>query len=82
MLNQLISLVGALLVLSAYAALQAGRTSAEGRWYNAANLVGSAMLTWVAIVDRRSGFILLEGAWALLSVPALLRRRRGAVGAT
>jgi hypothetical protein len=35
-------------------------------------------------VDRRWGFILLEGVWALLSVPPLITawraRRRGAVG--
>jgi hypothetical protein len=30
----------------------------------------------VAVEDRRIGFILLEGAWALLSLPGALRAKR------
>ena len=73
MLYQLASLVGAALILVAYVAYQRGRLGREHRSYNALNFVGSAILAWVAIVDRRWGFIVLEGAWALLSLPALLR---------
>lgn len=73
MLNQLIALVGALLVLGAYLALQRGWMAREERVYNAMNFVGAALLTWVAIEDRRVGFILLEGAWALLSLPGTIR---------
>ena len=61
------------MVLAAYFAYQRGWMGRENRWYNALNLVGSLLLTWVALVDRRWGFVLLEGAWALLSLPALLR---------
>jgi hypothetical protein len=39
------------------------------------NLVGALLLTWIALVDSRWGFIVLEGTWALASIPPLLRRR-------
>ena len=75
MLYQLISLVGAAMVLFAYAANQRGRLSRADALYNVLNLVGSAMLTVGAGAVRRVGFILLEGLWALLSIPPLLSRR-------
>ena len=73
MFFQAISLVGAAMILIAYAALQRGTMSREDRWFNVLNFAGSALLAWVAIVDRRVGFIVLETAWALLSLPVLLR---------
>ena len=75
MLMQVISVVGAILILAAYAMLQRGRLSREDRVFNVMNFVGSSLLAWVAIVDRRAGFIALEVAWALLSVPGMLRGR-------
>ena len=75
-LLQGVGLVGALLVLLPYAALQTGRLTRESRAFNALNFVGSSLLTWVAVVDARWGFILLEGVWALLSIPGMIRRRR------
>jgi hypothetical protein len=76
MLEQIMAVVGAVLILAAYAALQADRLEQKGRTFCLMNFFGSAMLTWVAIVDRRYGFILVEGAWALLSLVPLLPRRR------
>ena len=70
---QLASLAGAVLILAAYVAYQQGWLGREHRSYNALNFVGSAILAWVAVVDRRWGFIVLEGAWALLSLPPGLR---------
>ena len=69
LLDQLISLAGAAMVLAAYLALQRGWMRREDRAYNALNLFGSLLLTYVAVKDQRAGFIVLEGAWALLSVP-------------
>ncbi len=77
MLNQLIALAGAVLVLGAYLGLQRGWLEREDRPYNAMNFFGATLLTWVAIEDRRVGFILLEGVWALLSLPGTLRRTVG-----
>jgi hypothetical protein len=75
-LDQLISIAGALLVLAPYFALQRGWLKREDRAFNALNLAGSLLLTYVAVVDQRVGFILLEGAWALLSVPGTLGMNR------
>ena len=75
MLMQIVSLVGAVLILAAYAMLQAGRLDRASRTFCLANLVGSALLTWIAIAERNAGFVLLEGSWAVLSLLPLLRRR-------
>lgn len=72
--SQVVSLSGAILVLIAYAALQRGWLRREDRWFNLLNFIGSALLGWIAILNRQWGFILLEVAWALLSIPPLLRR--------
>jgi len=37
------------------------------------NLIGGALLLWVAIVDQRIGFVVLEAAWALIAIPPLFR---------
>lgn len=74
LLDQLVSLVGAVLILAAYLALQRGWLPRESRLYNAMNFFGSGLLTYVAIKDRRMGFIILEAAWALLSIPGMLKR--------
>jgi len=76
MLEQIMSVIGAVLILAAYAALQANRLDQKGRTFCLMNFFGSGMLTWVAIVDRRVGFIILEGAWALLSLVPLFRSSR------
>lgn len=73
LLDQLVSLVGAALILAAYVALQRNWLPRETRGYNALNFVGSALLTYAAIRSWNLGFIILEGAWALLSLPGTVR---------
>jgi hypothetical protein len=73
MAYQIASLIGAALVLAAYVAYQRGIMGRESRWYNLMNTVGAALLTWVALADRRWGFVLLEGSWTILSLIPLLR---------
>ena len=72
-LSQIASLVGAVLILWAYVALQRGWMGREERRFNALNLAGSSLLTYSAVVDGNLGFILVEGAWALLSLPGTIR---------
>lgn len=74
MLTQGASLIGAVLILVAYVALQRGWMTREERRFNLLNLVGSLFLTYSAIQDRNVGFVILEGSWALLSLPGSIRR--------
>ena len=75
MFYQIISLVGALLLLVAYGGSQMGVTGPHDRLYSLANLVGASLLLWVAIVDLRLGFILLEIVWVLMSLQGLVSPR-------
>jgi hypothetical protein len=69
------SVTGAVLVLVAFACLQTGKLDRRDRWFNVLNFVGSMMLGFVAVHDRRWGFIGLEFIWAALSVPPLFHRK-------
>jgi hypothetical protein len=73
---QIVSLLGALLILLPFAASQLGRLAVQSRVYQGLNLVGSGTLTLVAIGGRQYGFILLEGVWALMSLYGLVRLLR------
>jgi hypothetical protein len=72
---QLVSVLGSLLVLGAYVASQFGYLSAKGLAYAYANVVGSGILTVVATLEAQWGFLLLEGAWASVSLVAVMRHR-------
>ena len=74
---QLISVLGALAILAAYAANQLGWIGPSNLSYSVANFLGSAVLTVVAIVDQQLGFILLEGVWALVSLWGIISVLRG-----
>lgn len=76
MLLQFLSVVGALMVLSAYALIQSGIWRELDPGYLALNIVGSLLLGVVAIADQRMGFILLEFAWAALGVVGVVRAIR------
>jgi hypothetical protein len=75
---QLMSILGAVLVLIGFGALQMGKLDRRDPWFNVLNFVGSFLLGLVALHDRRYGFIGLEFIWAALSLPPLFKYRKGA----
>jgi hypothetical protein len=74
---QVISVLGALAILGAYAANLAGWVSPSNLSYSVANFLGSAVLTVIAVIDQQIGFILLEGTWALVSLWGIFSVVRG-----
>jgi hypothetical protein len=70
---QIVSLVGSLLILTAFSANQLGRMTAQQRVYTLLNLFGAGILTVVAVAEEQWGFLLLEGVWTLVSAYALVR---------
>jgi hypothetical protein len=73
-MEQAISITGALLVLGAYAANQFAVLDRRDRVYNLLNLIGAVTLTVIAYRAGQWGFVLMEGVWAIVSVPPLLGR--------
>ena len=76
-MDQVVQIVGAMLILVAFTAAQFGWTHTKSRWYLVLNLVGSAVLTWLAWDERQYGFLLLEFVWALVSAWGLAQVMRG-----
>ena len=72
---QIVSVLGSLLVLLAYVANQLGWLRATGIGYAIANFVGSGTLAIVAALEEQWGFLLLEAAWASVSLVAVVGRR-------
>lgn len=75
-LVQIVSILAALLQLVAYALMQLRRLQADTYTYQLCNVVGSFLMTNVAIINREYGFILMEGVWFLTSAYGLLRLLR------
>lgn len=70
---QTLSMAGAVLILTAYAASQLGRLAHETRRYQLLNFLGAGALFVTAMAGRQYGFILLEGSWTVLSLMGLIR---------
>ena len=72
------SLLGALLILMAYAGQQYAGLRGDGLPYGLLNLVGSALLALSALDPPNAGVVILEGTWAAISLGIVVRAlRRG-----
>ena len=70
-------IVGALLILVAFAAAQFGAMDPRSPAYLVLNLLGSLVLAVLAWHERQWGFLLLESVWAVVSLWGLIQLRRG-----
>ena len=76
-MDQIVQVIGALLILAAFTAAQFGRLHTSSRLYLVLNLVGSIVLTALAWHERQWGFLLLEAVWAVVSAWGLFQVLRG-----
>lgn len=75
--DQLLQIVGALLILAAFLLSQRNVLDARSYPYLLLNLVGAAILAALASRQGRWGFVLLEGAWTLVALAGLMMRLLG-----
>jgi hypothetical protein len=76
-MDQVVQVIGSLLILAAFGAAQRGRLATDSRAYLLLNLVGSAVLAVLAFHERQAGFLLLEAVWAAISAWGLVQGLRG-----
>ena len=74
MAGQLVQVAGSLLILAPFGLAQLGRLDARSRSSLLLNLAGSLTLAGDAAIGSQWGFLLLEGAWAIVSAIGLARR--------
>lgn len=75
-MDQVVQVLGAVMILVAYTAAQTGRWKPDNLAYLWLNLVGSAILAVLAATSQNWGFLLLEGVWTVVTAASLLKRRR------
>lgn len=71
--DQVVSLVGAFLILTAYGLHSLRPGVLRPSLFQALNALGSLGLFVTAILHRQYGFIVLEGAWFVISLVAIVR---------
>ncbi|HRW90466.1 MAG TPA: hypothetical protein P5027_10990, partial [Flavobacteriales bacterium] len=72
-MDQLPQLIGAGLLLIGYALSQTGRIRGDSLGYLVLNALGSLLLLIDAVRAMQWGFIILEAAWFLFSLPGIYR---------
>jgi hypothetical protein len=74
---EIIQIVGALLNMGAFALLHFQIAASSALRYLIPNWLGSVLLVASAYADRQWGFLMLEGAWVLVTAHAIAGRLRG-----
>ena len=75
MIHQFLSLIGAALVLTAYFGSQSKKISEVSLFYYALNFFGSGILAVLSWRMKQYGFVLINGAWVLITVTGFLTKR-------
>jgi hypothetical protein len=73
--EQILQLVGAILVLAGFTLAQVRVLDPQSLTYLVLNAVGAAILATLALIGEQWGFLLLEGVWTIVSVAGLVARR-------
>ena len=81
-MDQIVQVVGALLILTAFAAAQFHYLDQDSTSYLVLNLIGSVILAVLAWFESQWGFLLLESVWAVVSAIGLVKALRGGRAAT
>lgn len=71
-MDQVVQIVGALLILAAFAGVQTGRWPPRALHTLLLNLIGALILSGVAASNRDWGFLMLEGVWSVVSLAGLI----------
>ena len=70
-MSEVLQVLGAVLVLVAFTAVQRGVTDPQSALSLALNLTGSGLLASLALIGHQWGFLVLEGSWAIASLVGL-----------
>jgi hypothetical protein len=76
-MDQIVQIIGAVLILSGFAGSQFGLLDQRSWTYLVLNAVGSAILAFLGWYERQWGFFLLEFVWALVSIWSMIGKWRG-----
>ena len=77
-MNDLLQIIGALLLVGAFAAAQIGWLRPHDLRYLLANLAGGVILLIIAAAAGQPGFVITNGFWTLISLWGLAQLARGA----
>jgi hypothetical protein len=75
-MDQIVQVAGALLILAGFVLAQLRVWGTDDWGYLAVNLVGAAILAWLAFIDDQWGFFLLEGVWTLVTAWSIVSKAR------
>ena len=70
---QIISLIGAFIVLVPFAAVQFNYLSSHSLAYQTLNFIGGVTLFSIAVIESQYGFILMEGVWSIVSLIGMVK---------
>jgi hypothetical protein len=76
-MTEVLQIVGAVLIVVAFGALQRGSLKPKQVSYLLLNLAGGLVLPYVAIAEKDWGFLLLEVVWSVVSAWSLVQVLRG-----